>query len=37
MGIDLSRRLLGGSAGMYPHPRKIVTEALFHILPQHGV
>ena len=33
IGVNITRRLLGGSARMHPHPRKIVPEALLHILP----
>src|SRR6185369_10402422 len=33
-GIQLTRRLLGGESDMNPDPRKVVPEALLHLLPQ---
>jgi hypothetical protein len=37
IGAHLSRRLLGGRAGMYPHPRKIVAETLAHVALQRWI
>src|SRR6266576_62994 len=37
VGIDLLYRSLGSRAGMDPHSRKVVAEALFHILSQRWV
>ena len=33
VGVHIPRRLLGSRAAMHPHPREIVAEALFHVLP----
>ena len=37
IGVHVSRRLLGCCARMHPHPRKIVTKVLFHVLPKRRV
>src|SRR4026209_494027 len=37
LSVHVLRRTLGSLSAMYLHPRKIVAEALFHILPQHRV
>src|SRR5712691_11014574 len=37
IGADISRRLLGSTAGMHPHARKVMTKALLHVLPKRRV
>lgn len=34
MGVYVSCRLLGSRVGMHPHLRKVITEALLHVLLQ---
>src|SRR5207248_1286805 len=34
IGVHLPSRLLSSCTGMYPHLRKVVAEALLHILPK---